>query len=109
MTFESGIRDIIRGRDMLLSELSKLEGIDVFPSEANFVLFRVEHAAALWRDLLHNHSVLVRDFSRAPGLTDCLRVTVGTEKENQRFIDAMADCLAHRAANGTLAARDTAT
>ena len=33
--------------------------------------------SALWRDLLHSHSVLVRDFSRTPGLEDCLRVTVG--------------------------------
>jgi histidinol-phosphate aminotransferase len=104
MVFESGIRDIVRGRDTVLHGLAMLEGIEVFPSEANFVLFRVEHAAALWRDLLHNHSVLVRDFSRSPGLADCLRVTIGSEKENQRFLEAMTDCLAHRSANGILAA-----
>jgi histidinol-phosphate aminotransferase len=104
MVFESSIRDIIRGRDQLLHGLTMFEGIEVFPTEANFVLFRAEHAAALWRDLLHNHSVLIRDFSRSPGLTDCLRVTVGTEKENERFLEAMADCLGHRKANGILAA-----
>ncbi len=108
MVFEAGIRDIIRGRDVLLHGLSMLDGVDVFPSEANFVLFRVEHAAALWRDLLHNHSVLIRDFSRAPGLTDCLRVTVGTDKENERFLEAMADCLGHRKANDILAAGERA-
>jgi len=53
---------------------------------------------------LHNHSVLVRDFSRSPGLEDCMRVTVGTDAENRAFLEAMADCLAHRKANGTLAA-----
>ncbi len=104
MVFEQGIRDIVRGRDAILHGMSMFPEVTVFPSEANFVLFRVEHAAALWRDLLHNHSVLVRDHSRAPGLEDCLRVTVGTDEENRRFLTAMQDCLAHRRANGTLAA-----
>jgi len=103
MVFEQGIRDIVRGRELMLTELQAMEGVEVFPSEANFVLFRVEHAAALWRDLLHNHSVLIRDFSRARGLEDCLRVTVGTDEENRRFLDAMKDCLSHRASNGVAA------
>jgi histidinol-phosphate aminotransferase len=104
MVFEQGIRDLVRGRDQLMHGLSMLEEVTVFPSEANFVLFRVDHAAALWRDLLHNHSVLVRDFSRAEGLEDCLRVTVGTDEENRRFLEAMSDCLGHRKANTTMAA-----
>ena len=98
MVFEQGIRDIVNGRNRLLKGLGALEGVEVFPSEANFVLFRVEHAAALWRDLLHNHSVLIRDFSRARGLENCLRVTVGTEEENRRFMAAMTDCLSQRRA-----------
>ena len=102
MVFEQGIRDIVRGRDRILRGLSAFPEVTVFPSEANFVLFRAEHAAALWRDLLHNHSVLVRDFSRAPGLHDCLRVTVGTEEEITRFLAGMEDCLAHRRDNGIL-------
>jgi len=104
MVFEQGIRDLIRGRDQLMHGLSMLDGVEVFPSEANFVLFRVEHAAALWRDLLHNHSVLIRDFSRSPGLEGCLRVTVGTDEENRRFLVAMEDCIGHRKANDILAA-----
>jgi len=106
MVFEQQIRDIVRGRDQVMHGLSMLPEVTVYPSEANFVLFRVEHGAALWRDLLHNHSVLVRDFSRAPGLEDCLRVTVGTEEENRRFLVAMEDCLAHRRASDILAAGD---
>lgn len=109
MVFEAGIRDIVRGRDRVLHGLSMLEGVEVFPSEANYVLFRVEHAAALWRDLLHNHSVLIRDFSRAPGLEGCLRVTIGSDDENERFLAAMADCLSHRKANDILAAGERLT
>lgn len=109
MVFEQGIRDIVNGRDRLTKELGALEGVEVFPSEANFVLFRVEHAAALWRDMLHNHSVLIRDFSRARGLENCLRVTVGTEEENRRFMAAMTDCLKQRRASGDTARGESRT
>lgn len=104
MVFEQAIQDLVRGRDQLTGGLSTMSEVEVFPSDANYVLFRVEHAGALWRDLLHNHSVLVRDFSRVAGLEDCLRVTVGTDEENRRFLAAMEDCLAHRRASDILAA-----
>jgi len=99
VVFQAGIREIMRNRDTLLHGLSSMAGVTVFPSEANFVLFRVEHASAVWRDLLHDHSILIRDFSRAPGLEDCLRVTVGTEDEVERFLKAMDEILASRHAS----------
>lgn len=99
MIFETQISEIMRGRDQLMHGLSMLHGVEVFPSEANFVLFRVEHASALWRDLLHNHSVLIRDFSRSPGLENCLRVTVGTAEENEKFLAAMDEELTQRRAS----------
>jgi len=98
MVFEQQISDIIRGRDRIMHGLSLIHGIEVFPSEANFVLFRVAHASGLWRDLLHSHSVLVRDFSRSPGLEDCLRVTVGTAEENDRFLEGVDEALTSRRA-----------
>ena len=100
--FESSIDAILRGRDVLFEGLSRIPEIEPFPSEANFVLFRVAHASALWRDLLHNHSILVRGFTRAPGLEDCLRVTVGTEEENTAFLDAMDELMASRRASQIL-------
>jgi histidinol-phosphate aminotransferase len=106
VVFQQAIRDIMRGRDTLMHGLSAIEGIEVFPSEANFVLFRVPHAAALWRDLLHSHSVLVRDFSRSPGLEDCLRVTVGSEEENERFLAAVDDITSQRRASEILGAAE---
>jgi histidinol-phosphate aminotransferase len=111
VVFEQGVRDIMRGRDQVTHGLSNMPEVEVFPSEANFVLFRVEHASAMWRDLLHGHSVLIRDFSRATGLTDCLRVTVGTEKQNRAFLNAVSEVLAARRASeilGTTAVRENA-
>ena len=99
VVFESGVRETMRNRDMLLHGLSAMPGVEVFPSEANFVLFRIEQAAAVWRDLLHDHSILIRDVSRTPGLENCLRVTVGTEHETARFLAAMDDIMARKRAS----------
>lgn len=96
VVFEGEIREIVRQRDVLMHGLSSLEGIEVFPSEANFVLFRVPHASAVWRDLLHNHEILVRDFSRTPQLEDCLRVSVGSPAENAAFLKAMGEIATQR-------------
>jgi len=96
VVFEAQLSDIIRQRDVIQHGLDRLDGVTVFPSEANFVLFRVEHAAAVWRDLLHGHGVLVRDLSRAPFLEDCLRVSVGSADENARFLAAMQAIVSDR-------------
>lgn len=65
-----------------------------WPSDANFILFRpLERSARdVWDDLLAA-SVLVRDCSSWPGLDNCLRVTIGTEEENDRFLSALRHSL----------------
>jgi histidinol-phosphate aminotransferase len=99
MVFEAGVRDTIRVRDRLLHGLANLPGIEIFPTEANYVLFRVAQASSVWRDLLHDHSVLVRDVSRTPGLEDCLRVTVGSDEEIEKFLSAMDEIMASKRAS----------
>ncbi len=96
VVFENAIRELMRERDRIVFGLAELDGVEVFSSEANFVLFRVEHAGALWHDLLHSHSVLVRDLTRAEGLQDCLRVTIGSPEENTAFLTAMRAALSAR-------------
>jgi len=98
VVFQMGIREIMRTRDVLQTGLAAIPGVEPFPSEANFVLFRVAQASAIWRDLLHDHGILIRDLSRTPGLEDCLRVTVGTESEVQRFLAALDEIVASKRA-----------
>lgn len=88
------ILDAVRAeRDRLVGGLGRLRGVEVFPSEANFVLFRTEREAPeLWRALL-DRGVLVRDVSAAPGLERCLRVTAGTPGETGAFLSALAEAL----------------
>jgi histidinol-phosphate aminotransferase len=68
--------------------------VEAWPSDANFILFRptARDGRAVWEDLLRA-SVLVRDCSTWPGLEGCLRVTVGTPEENDRFLSALRGSL----------------
>ena len=80
-----------RGR--IAAGLADLD-VDTWPSDANFVLFRPRHVPAVdvWRRLL-DRSVLVRDCSAWPGISGCLRVTVGTPDENLAFLSALRESL----------------
>jgi len=68
-------------------------GLEVFPSGANFVLFRTDDAPAVWNGLLAE-GVLVRDCSGWDRLAGCLRVTVGSGEENGIFLGALGRVLA---------------
>lgn len=89
---QPGIDDIIAERSRLFEALSALPQVEAFPSSANFILIRVPHAADVWQQLF-NRSILVRDFSHSAGLENCLRITVGTEAENQLLIEALREIL----------------
>ncbi|HEX2032203.1 MAG TPA: histidinol-phosphate transaminase [Actinomycetota bacterium] len=88
------ILDRIRAeRDRLVSGLGSTPGVEVFPSDANFVLFRTPvPAARLWQAVL-DRGVLIRDVSAAPALERCLRVTAGTPEETGAFLDALPAAL----------------
>ncbi|KYG08526.1 histidinol-phosphate aminotransferase [Sorangium cellulosum] len=79
----------LRERDRLTHELTRL-GLSVAPSQANFVLVDVRRPARPVYDALLRKGVIVRPFGNLP---TSLRVTIGTERENQRFLDSLADAL----------------
>ena len=93
---EARIGLLVRERQRVVAALARLP-VTVWPSQANFVLFRPEGRAGadVWRGLVER-SVLVRDTSSWPGLEGCLRVTVGTEPENDRFLAALGEVLEER-------------
>ena len=64
--------------------------VEAWPSAANFALVRTPHATRVRERLRDEYSILVRDFSYAPGLADCLRITVGTPQENDEVLAAFA-------------------
>lgn len=65
----------------------------VYPSEANFLLFRVADATKIF-EKLKSRGVLIKNLNGGnPMLSDCLRVTVGTPVQNQQFIAALQDII----------------
>lgn len=73
-----------RERRARLSELLRAAGAEVWPSQANFVLARVEGAAAL-REALAARGITVRGYPGHPLLGDCLRVGCPPDDEAMRF------------------------
>lgn len=86
------IKQIIAEREHLSQQLRNLPGVTVYPSKANFILIKLDNAGAL-AQYLAERSISIRDFSAAPGLKDCLRVTVGTPVENTTFVQAVEEFL----------------
>ncbi len=87
------VERLVAERRRLVAALSELP-VDVVPSEANFILFRLQNRTAneVWTALVAE-SVLVRDISALPHLAGHLRVTVGTPEENDRFLSGLAHAL----------------
>ena len=83
------VQGIVAERERLSAELGRLPELVQWPSAANFLLVRLPGAATVRARLRDEFSVLVRDFSYAPGLADCLRITVGTPEENDRLLAAL--------------------
>ncbi|CAN5220393.1 histidinol-phosphate transaminase [soil metagenome] len=79
----------IKERERMEEKLIGLDlVINVFPSDANFLLVRVTDAAAIYRYLI-DQKIVVRDRSNVELCEGCLRITIGTPKENDRLIAAL--------------------
>ncbi len=83
---ESYVDEVLAARAMAYSGLHKL-GIQTFPSEGNFILFHAGDRAIPIRDALREKGVLVRD--RSYEIPGCVRVTIGTREQIERFLAEM--------------------
>lgn len=90
---EARVAHLTEERGRLETRLRELP-CDVWPSQANFILFRPTEIDGdeVWQRLV-DRSVLVRNCASWPRLAGCLRVTVGTVGEDDRFLDALTEIL----------------
>jgi histidinol-phosphate aminotransferase len=85
------IREIVAMREALAGVFARMPMVQqVFPSDANFILVKMTNATAVYQYLL-TKGIVVRDRSRVELCEDCLRITIGTEKENTELVDALAE------------------
>lgn len=92
-TLERRVRRIKNERQRITSELEDMDGIvQVFPSEANFVLIRCHGAPDIY-DRLKDRKIVVRDRSDMPRLENTLRVSIGTTEQNSQFLSTLRKVL----------------
>jgi histidinol-phosphate aminotransferase len=91
---EERVGALVGERDRLSARLTDL-AVETWPSDANFLLFRPAHKNGdeVWQALV-DRSVLVRNCGSWPRLENCLRVTIGTPAEDDRFLAALTEVLA---------------
>jgi histidinol-phosphate aminotransferase len=87
------IGQVISERERLMNELQKMEGVKVFPSKANFFLFKTPYDADLVHQRLLEKGVLIRNVSYLPNLKGCLRVNIGKPEENDIFLEKLYEVL----------------
>jgi histidinol-phosphate aminotransferase len=86
---DRGIETLVQERERVFRELQLRKSVTAFPSRANFILMRTPKPARDLFDGLYSHGVLVRDVSAYPLLDRCLRVSIGTPEENDKFLEAL--------------------
>jgi len=86
---------IKRDREKLSAELKKIEGLEIYPSDANFILMRLlDYNADDVFSALKENNILIKNLSHAStSLKNCLRVTVGKAEENEQFLLALRSAL----------------
>jgi histidinol-phosphate aminotransferase len=92
------VRRLVEAREGLLARLRAVPGIRTYPSQANFLLIELLEAdpKAIF-EALFRRGVLVRDVTSYPRLSRCLRISVGSDSENETFLGALHEALAERA------------
>ena len=85
---QNDIQEIITSRDFLAEHLESFDFIkEVYPSEANFLLAKVENATEVY-NYLRDNGVIIRN--RSSQISDTLRFTVGTRTECEEVIKALS-------------------
>jgi histidinol-phosphate aminotransferase len=80
-------------RARVFQALAHMRGVAPFPSEANFILFKVPGAEAVFAGLKASGVLIKNLHGSQAALADCLRVTVGTPAENDRFLEALREAI----------------
>jgi histidinol-phosphate aminotransferase len=86
---QSEISSIIKQREELLKVLLDLKYVKkIYPTEANFILIKVDDANKRYDDLIAK-GIVIRNRTTQPLCENCLRLTIGTKEENKKLIDAL--------------------
>lgn len=85
------VKEILNERENLRKNLNQIKAVKkIYPSDANFLLVQMDNAKVAY-DRLLNASIIVRDRSGVIRCDNCLRITIGTTKENTRLLEILKE------------------
>ena len=94
---ERNVRATVGEREKLLRRLSGIDGVEPYPTQTNFLLFRVvDGDAAAVHERLMRKGLVLRNLSKRKGVENCLRTTVSTSEVNERLASELESALARR-------------
>jgi histidinol-phosphate aminotransferase len=88
---DRNVASIVSERERVAAAMREFERITVFPTSANFVTFRTQRPCKDVFEELCARGILVRDVSAYPRLANCLRVSIGSVEQNDRFLAALEE------------------
>jgi histidinol-phosphate aminotransferase len=89
-TLDANVKNLLDQREVVAAALEKFDFVTkVFPSDANFVLFRLADRAQVAYKTMADGGVVTRYRGSEIHCEECIRVTIGTPPENQAFLAAL--------------------
>lgn len=83
------IQQIIKQKGFLINELNSIDFVQkIYPSDANFLLIKVDNAAERYKQLIAE-GIVIRNRTKEPLCENCLRISIGTAAENQQLIKVL--------------------
>jgi histidinol-phosphate aminotransferase len=88
-SIDDKVAEIVEQRGVVAEKLAAMSFVSkVYPSDANFVLVKVDDADAIYEHLIAD-GIIVRNRNRVRGCEGCLRITIGTKQENEKLIKSL--------------------
>lgn len=94
--FEEQIEYVVNEREWLMKNLQQIDGVNPYPSDTNFILFKVTKSdltSAMVTERIEAKGVLVKDRGHLTLLENCIRATVGNRNMNETFVSALKESL----------------
>ncbi len=88
-TLTAQVKKIVSERENLINSLKSISFIEqIFPSDANFILVKVDDATLRYNQLIQA-GIVIRNRNNEPLCENCIRITIGTKEENNRLITTL--------------------
>ena len=83
------IKEVVLQKEKLMHELANFSFVkNIYPSDANFILIKVDDAEILYQ-FLAEHEIVVRNRTKETGCENCLRISIGTPEENDLLLSTL--------------------